>query len=197
MRIETFTGTDFGRHLDALARLRIEVFRDFPYLYDGDPDYERDYLQTYIDAPDSLIVVVFDGETIVGASTALPMRYETDEFKQPFLAKGYAIDRIFYCGESVLQKPYRGKGLGVRFFAEREAHAHRLGGFDWCCFCAVERAPDHPRRPHDYTPLDAFWKNRGYSKHTGLQTQYSWRDLDELQESAKTMTFWMKRLNHE
>eukprot|EP01031_Cornospumella_fuschlensis_P048144 gene48144-58971_t len=30
--------------LPALARLRITVFRDFPYLYDGDPAYEAAYL---------------------------------------------------------------------------------------------------------------------------------------------------------
>ena len=30
-----------------LARLRIGVFREFPYLYDGSLDYERDYLADY------------------------------------------------------------------------------------------------------------------------------------------------------
>ena len=38
------TGNAVGEVLDDLARLRIAVFRDWPYLYDGDVAYERDYL---------------------------------------------------------------------------------------------------------------------------------------------------------
>ena len=39
--IDTFTfkrvtGSDIAPHVEDLARLRIEVFREFPYLYDGD-----------------------------------------------------------------------------------------------------------------------------------------------------------------
>ena len=36
-------------HVDELAALRIRVFRDFPYLYDGDLDYERAYLAGDLD----------------------------------------------------------------------------------------------------------------------------------------------------
>ena len=41
---EALTGADVRTVLDDVARLRISVFRDFPYLYDGSLDYERDYL---------------------------------------------------------------------------------------------------------------------------------------------------------
>ena len=36
------TGDAVAGALDDLARLRIAVFRDWPYLYDGDVAYERD-----------------------------------------------------------------------------------------------------------------------------------------------------------
>ena len=85
IRIERCSGAELAQYIPELARLRIEVFRDFPYLYDGNYDYEEKYLQTYIDTPDSVIVLAFDGDKVVGASTALPMRYETDELKKPFL----------------------------------------------------------------------------------------------------------------
>jgi GNAT superfamily N-acetyltransferase len=138
-----------------------------------------------------LIVVVFDGDRVVGASTAIPMEHETDEIKATFLAHGYDPTRLFYFGESVLLKPYRGRGIGMRFFEEREGRARELGRFDYTCFCAVERPADHP--PH-YVPLDAFWKRRGYAKHPELCTTLSWRDLDEATESPKPMVFWMKEL---
>lgn len=192
LHIKRLSGDALVAYIPELARLRIEVFRDFPYLYDGDTDYEKKYLQTYIDCQDSVIVLAFDGDKIMGASTAIPMKYETDEVKKPFVEQGYDADAIFYCGESVLNKTYRGRGLGVRFFEEREAHAEALGGFEHICFCCVERPADHPLRPADYVPLDKFWNKRGYVKHPELTTTYTWKDLNEAGESAKPMTFWLK-----
>jgi GNAT superfamily N-acetyltransferase len=101
-------------------------------------------------------------------------------------------ERVFYLGESLLLPAYRGRGVGVRFFEERESHARFLGGFDWYAFCAVERPADHPCRPVGYVPLDAFWERRGYRRRPDLQTRFSWRDLNEAEESEKPMVFWLK-----
>jgi GNAT superfamily N-acetyltransferase len=195
IRIERWSGPALEQFIPELARLRIQVFRDFPYLYDGNIEYEKKYLQTYIDCPESVIVIAFDGDKVVGASTAIPMKYETDELKKPFIEHGYNLDEVFYCSESVLDKNYRGLGIGVRFFEEREAHAEHLGGFKYICFCCVERPADHPRRPADYVPLDQFWTKRGYVKHPELHTSYVWKDLDDADETPKPMTFWLKHEN--
>ncbi len=192
IRIERRGGQALLPYIPELARLRIEVFRDFPYLYDGSLDYEKKYLQTYIDNLESVIVLALDGDKVVGASTAIPMQYETDELKKPFLEHGYDLGQVFYCSESVLNKNYRGLGIGVRFFEEREAHAAALGGFKHITFCCVERPVDHPRRPAEYMPLDTFWNKRGYIKHPELQTAYVWKDLDDTEETPKPMTFWLK-----
>ncbi|HAD32483.1 MULTISPECIES: GNAT family N-acetyltransferase [unclassified Methylophaga] len=194
LELKRLSGEALNQFIPELARLRIEVFRDFPYLYDGDPDYEARYLQTYIEAPDSVIVLAFDGDKVVGASTGIPLRYETDEVKAPFIKAGIDVDSVFYCGESVLLSQYRGKGAGVAFFEHREQHAQELGGYEFSCFCGVQRPEDHPRRPSGYKPLDNFWRRRGYEKHPELNTTFSWKELDEEHESPKPMTFWMKKL---
>lgn len=194
MHIVVRQGPEIGPHIDDLARLRIAVFRAFPYLYEGSPDYEQTYLSTYASAPESLFVLAFEGETVVGASTGVPMDQETEAFRKPFVESGRDPARIFYFGESVLLAGYRGRGIGVRFFEEREAYARRLGRFDHCCFCAVERPADHPLRPVDYVPLDAFWNRRGYVHQPQLRTEFSWRDIGEDKESAKPMSFWIKEL---
>jgi len=192
IRVERLSGAALKQYIPELARLRIEVFYDFPYLYAGDMEYEKKYLQTYIDCPESVIVIAFDDDKVVGASTAIPMKFETDELKKPFIEHNYNLDEVFYCSESVLNKNYRGFGIGVRFFEEREAHAQDLGGFKHITFCCVERPADHPRRPADYVPLDRFWNKRGYFKHPELRTTYSWKDLDDAEETPKPMTFWLK-----
>ena len=194
IKVNRFAGQVAEPFIHELARLRIEVFREFPYLYDGSADYEQTYLRTYLDVPESVIVIAFDGDRVIGASTGLPMSVETDEVKRPFIAYGYDPEKIFYFGESVLERDYRGRGLGVRFFVEREAHARSLGRFSLTAFCAVQRPEDHPRRPRDYSPLDEFWVRRGYEKHPELETTFSWQDLDESSRSPKPMVFWIKHI---
>lgn len=187
------SGQALQQYVADLAQLRIEVFRDFPYLYDGDLDYEENYLQTYIRCEQAVIVLALDGDKVIGASTGIPMQYESEAFIKPFISHGYDPKKIFYCAESVLKKQYRGLGLGVRFFEEREAHARELGGFDYFSFCCVQRAEDHPLRPDNYIPLDKFWNKRGYSKHPELVTHYDWKDIDQTEETSKAMTFWLKK----
>lgn len=194
LRLERLSGEKLNQYIPELARLRIQVFRDWPYLYDGDLAYEEKYLKTYIEAPNSVIVLAFDGDKVVGASTGIPLKHETEEVKAPFIDAGYDVDKIFYCGESVLISDYRGQGAGVAFFEHREAHAQDIGGFTFSCFCGVQRPADHPRRPTDYVPLDNFWRKRGYEKHDDLNTTFSWKELGEESESPKPMTFWMKRI---
>ena len=194
IQLRRFTGNEVERLIPEVARLRIEVFREFPYLYDGNMEYESKYLRTYTESPDSVIVIAFDRDKVIGASTAVPLIHETEQIKRPFIQADIDPDSVFYLGESVLLKNYRGRGIGVRFFNEREAHACQIGNFNWSAFCAVVRPENHPRRPDNYVPLDRFWKKRGYSKHTELHTTLSWQDLDESAESSKPMVFWMKKL---
>jgi len=196
VEIRRFLGHDpeLKSFLPDLARLRIEVFRDFPYLYDGTIEYEQHYLETYTQCPESIVVLVLDGDQVVGATTGLPMDAETPEFQKPFLEKGMDPTRIFYCAESVLLPAYRGRGIYPRFFEEREGHARAIGRFDLCSFCCVQRSEDHPLRPAGYVPLDRIWNKFGYAKHPELHTTYDWKDVDEETESSKPMVFWLKPL---
>ncbi len=193
--LKRFTGAQIKPYIEDLARLRIRVFRDFPYLYDGDMSYEYNYIETYARSKRSLFVLACDGDRVIGAATGVPMEDETNEFKQPFEQHGYDPSAIFYFGESVLLPEYRGQGVGVAFFEQRERYARELAGITRCCFCAVERPDDHPMKPANYQPLDAFWGNRGYTKEPALTTEFSWKDVGEEAESAKRMTFWIKKFD--
>jgi GNAT superfamily N-acetyltransferase len=194
LQVAALTGEDLAQVIPAAARLRIAVFRHWPYLYDGTMDYEEGYLSKFAGAPGAVIVSACDGETIVGCATAAPMAEVETEFSAPFRERGWDIARLFYCGESVLLPEYRGRGLGHVFFDEREAHARRLGGFTHSTFCAVVRPQDHPLRPHTYAPLDAFWRKRGYEKAEGIMTDFAWKDVDQPRETMKPMQFWIKPL---
>lgn len=188
------TGEALKPALPDLARLRITVFHDFPYLYDGTLAYEQDYLARFAAGRGAICVAAYGGDAIVGASTGAPMAEHASEFSAPFVAKGYDISKLFYCSESVLLTSHRGHGLGHAFFDERESHARRLGGFTHATFSSVVRPADHPLRPANYQPLDAFWTKRGYAKADGIIASYHWKDIDQPVETAKQMQFWIKAL---
>lgn len=185
-------GERIAAHLDEIAALRITVFREWPYLYQGDVAYEAGYLRTYVQAPRSIAVLAVDGQRVVGASTGLPMSDEAEAFLAPLTAAGIDPARVFYCGESVLLPAHRGRGIGHAFFDAREAHARALGDFDTCAFAAVDRRADDPRRPRGHRDHAAFWHQRGY-RRSDIAMQLPWNETGQ-GEVDHTLSFWLRPL---
>ena len=194
MIYKTFKGKEIETIFDDLARLRITVFRDYPYLYEGTVAYEKEYLKTYSNSERSFLFAVYDNKKMVGATTCTPLADESEEVKKPFQEAGLDISTIFYFGESILLHPYRGLGIGNRFFDERENHARSFGTFGMTCFCSVSRPDNHPLKPNDYQPHDKFWTKRGYQKNESLQSQFDWLDINETVSTLKPMIYWTKNI---
>ena len=193
VKIKVLTGSELVQNLPKLARLRISVFRDWPYLYEGSLDYEEKYLARYAKTEGAVIIGAFDNTELVGAATGEPLDKEVIQFRKPFEDRGFSPADIFYLAESVLEPEFRGQGVGHQFFEEREAHARRLG-YSLAAFCAVIRPADHPARPSDYRTLDPFWAKRGYRSVDGLIVHFPWQDLGSDEETEKPMQVWMRSL---
>lgn len=193
LSVRPLIGAEQRAALPDLARLRMAVFADWPYLYDGEEAYEAEYLREFMNAPDSVLIAAYDGDRIVGAATAMPIASQDEAFSAPLAKCGHDISALFYFGESVLLPDYRGRSIGHAFFDHREAHARSCGATA-ATFAAVIRPDDHPRRPADYVPLDAFWAKRGYARVPGCVTSLAWKEHDEAEESQKPMQFWLRAL---
>ena len=194
IRIETFTGPAMAPYFPDLARLRTIVFRTWPYMYDGRPETDTGQFNHYGRSPRAALTVAFDGDAAVGCSTCVPLADEEANIAAPFAARGLPLDRFFYLGESVLLPEYRGRGIGVSFFAEREAHASRMSDADFACFCSVRRTPDDPRRPADALPLDRFWARRGYAPLPDIACTMAWTEVGASAKIVNTLDFWGKSL---
>ncbi len=198
VHVEILDGPRVAAGLDELSALRLSVFRDWPYLYDGNATYEADYLGTFSAAPGAVIVAAFDGDTMVGAATAAPLDGHSQEFVPLFESHGFDRATVFYCGESVLLPEYRGQGIGHAFFDHREAQAHSLNdagaAFKHVTFCGVVRSDADRRRPNGYRPLDDFWRKRGYQSVPGMTGNYDWREIGAQDETPHEMQFWLKSL---
>lgn len=194
IEILTLKGAALEPWLNDVAELRIRVFRDFPYLYDGSLAYETEYLRTYIESDTAICVLARSGDQVVGASTGLALDDETEAFKRPFLQAGMDTRRIFYCAESILLPDYRGSGIYREFFSRREQQALHLGK-SICAFCAVQRPDDHPLKPAGYQPLEQVWQHFGYRPRPDLITSFSWKDVGEPEQTDKPMQFYLKPLS--
>lgn len=193
LKILRVKGNEITPYISELAQLRLRVFREYPYLYEGKLDDEKSYLQTYLQCPESIMVVVLDKDQVVGASTAIPLEFETLSVQKPFFDQGMNIKNIFYLGESVLLSKYRGKKVYRHFFVNREVAA-RAYGSKMTAFCAVERSPEDPRRPKNFVPLNQVWQHFGYQKHPELFTYFEWKEIGDESKVNNTMVFWLKTL---
>jgi GNAT superfamily N-acetyltransferase len=196
LRFEIIAGSAVLDHIPELAMLHIEVFRDFPYLYDRSVAFEQRFMEIlYANSPASVFALVYDGEDLIGGSSARALRNSltSDGVQQLFDTHGIDPGSVLYLSDSVLLSQYRGRGIGVWFFEAREEFAVK-NEFDISAFCAVERPTNHPLRPDDYTPLDDFWKNRGYCPEPSLHAEFTWKDIGESEASVHRMQYWLKQM---
>lgn len=194
VQIKSLEGKELNSHIEDLAQLRIQVFKDFPYLYEGSLDYEKSYLASYQQSELSKVFIAFDGDRPIGASTCNLLANEEQEFKDAVESFYPNLEKVFYFGESVLLKEYRGRGIGKDFFQLREAHAKKSLGSElaYTCFCSVVRSPQHPLKPTDYRALDPFWESQGYTKQAQVIADFKWKDIDQEKETEKQLVFWFK-----
>lgn len=193
MEILKLNGPDAQKYLRPLAELRLSIFWEYPYLYEGSLEYEEKYLSTYFNCAQSFILLLKDEDKIVGATTAIIAEAEEDNFKNAFIEKKLNPHEGVYFGESLLLPQYRGQGFGKIFFQERELFAKGLNRL-WVSFCAVVRE-NHPMRPPEYQGHEGMWTYLGYSPLEGMTTYYEWKDRGQTQPSKKLMQYWFKKLS--
>lgn len=194
LKVLRLKGGEIRPYVMELAKLRLAIFKEFPYLYEGSIEDELEYMKIYMHSPDSIMIVALDNQKAVGIATAMPLKQFTiTECQKPFLDLSMNISDIFYFGESVLDKNYRGQGIYRQFFQEREAAAKAYGSHT-VTFCAVERSKNHPHCPQNYRSLDKVWEHFGYKKHPEILTYFVWKDIGDKHKTAKPMIFWMKQL---
>ena len=70
-----------------------------------------------------------------------------DKYVTPFLNKGLCVNAIYYLGDIILKKEYRGKGLGGQLYAQFEAVLNDLGGYKNLTISEIATSEDDPLRP--------------------------------------------------
>jgi len=187
------TGEAIVDHLDELATLRLDIFKEYPYLYSGRREDELAYLAGYVEKPGACVILAEDDGAVIGAATGMPLVHEQSSLREPFAATPYPQDEVYYVGELLFRQNYRSHGLGRRFLARMENHIRALGPFRKVICATVERPIDHPARPYNHIPITYFLDRTGFVRLAGVVTHFSWLEIDGAKRDH-IMQFWVKDL---
>lgn len=190
---QILTGSAVDDCLNDIASLRIDIFREFPYLYDGRRKDELHYLKLYSVTPDSFVIIVKEGEKVAGAATGMPLWHEATELVEPFSGTSYPVDEIFYVGELLFYPEHRNHGMGMQVVRMVEEQVRSYSTYRYLTCATVVRPDNHPLRPADYIPIDRFLAHTGFNLLPGITTSFTWLETDGVRRSHP-MNFWIKEL---
>jgi hypothetical protein len=202
IRIELFEGKDVTPFIDQISHLRIQIFREYPYLYQGDLDYEKNYMAAYATDPRALFAMAFNKDKVIGAITGIPLNSHSEivrEVKKKALSIGLPVSLYYYIGEALLLPEYRDNGIGRLIhtaYLDIE-NIIRQQGFQYASILTVKREENDTRKPENYRELEKIWSYLGFQKIPELETKYHWNTLlsDEKCECIENaMDFWQKPL---
>jgi GNAT superfamily N-acetyltransferase len=192
VKIKTLRGREIIPYIHKIAELRITIFREYPYLYEGEMSHEERYLLMYSRTEDALVVIAEDNHKVVGAITGLPLTESMEEIKCLFIEKNIPAKLIFYLGEIVLLQEYRNKNIGYMMYQQFEKEVEKSKLYEKIALCEVVRAENDSQKPPDYKSLSSFWTRQGYVKHTNLIAYFSWKEIGDTKETKHPMVFWIK-----
>ncbi len=169
-------GTQITACISTLAQLRIALFREYPYLYDGNIKYESQYLKEYANEPNAMLHVVYYGDEIAGMFSGMPLTSHSGiviELSQAMQNRGLDnIDKYYYYGEVLISPRFRKIGIFNLLFLSLNYEAKNMGFTD-SCLLTVERSAEHPQKPIGYNQSDGMWKRQGY-KRNGIIIDFEW-----------------------
>lgn len=190
---QLLTGTAIEEGLNDLATLRLDIFQEYPYLYEGRREDELDYLRTYAEATDACAILAYDGHTVIGAATGMPLVHEDAKMLDAFAGTTLPLNEIYYVGELLFRPAYRNRGLGQNLLAQLKKHICALNNYRKLMCATVDRPDDHPLRPRDYIPITRFLARAGFVRLAGITTHFMWRETDGVKHDH-LMQFWIKDL---
>jgi hypothetical protein len=194
LEVYQLNGDQARSYFEEIAKLRLSMFLEYPYLYRGTLAYEKEYLEHYFVSKKSVIYLALHHERVVGFSNIIPLEEALLEIQFAFLDQGIDISKHMYLGEAILAPEYRHtKGLVSALSTISEVHA-KEHGYEIVTFMSVDRPEDHPYKPEGYHSHDELFKYFGYHQNDQVKIRLSWTQIDTGIETDNTLSVWEKKI---
>jgi ribosomal protein S18 acetylase RimI-like enzyme len=192
---EIVSGQEVSPYIDDLANLRMNVFAEYPYLYEGKLEYERPYLNQYVVSQNSIIALAKIDSRVIGFVSGVPIAESFDQdSKNLFSGKEISVETIFYLGEIVIEPEYRYGSIGNKLYELFERQVRSSGAYTTIMGCMVVRDEDDPKRPSNYVALDKIIEKRGAVKCPDLIERRDWPESGQEDFIPHLMQYWAKEL---
>lgn len=192
VQVKTFEGPAITQHLDEIARLNNQIYREYPYLYNGEDAEYSSYLKSYAQTENSLVCIAYDHGKAVGLAAAMPLAKSRDFYSTPFSENGYNVQQIFYLGEFGLAPQFQGHGITDAMYQKIQDFA-KAKGYETVSLWELNN-PSPTQKPAGYIPREDFWKKLGFIQHPELNFTISWTNINETEESPHKAIYWLKKL---
>lgn len=194
--MEAFRGTSITPFVKDITDLCIEIYREYPYLYEGTEEEYLPFIEHYTSSNNGIACLLFDNTKPIGVAIGMSMNEMREKYKQPFInARPLEnCNELFYLGEFLLLKDYRGKGFGKQMYLELERLVKENLNLQKICFCKIDEDVHNPLIPADYKSLDEFWRKLGFEKCDDATVIVDWRDVSAEKDSPHKLVYWLKTL---
>lgn len=194
MKIEIIQGPWTKADAETVISMRMAIFKEWPYLYVGDRKTEVEYITPYVKSSNSCLVIAKKEGKIVGLVTGLPLAEMDEYFTAPFTQASIPIQSIFYLGEILLLKEFRGARIGYQMYKSFEDRVREWPRFTDIAILRMQYSQNSPKKPKDYKPLDEFWKRLGYVENSNLFLNISYQEIGDETKTNHPFFYSLKSL---
>lgn len=196
--IELFVGIQMLSLLPMASQWFMQMYQEFPYLYQGNDSYEHDYTKMYHDVAHAVMAVASVENTYVGMALGLPV-YAVDFVPLGALLqeKGYCPQQVFYISDVIVQEKYRKLGIATQLMRVMQEQALSWG-YTSLCLATVVRDSSHPLCPSTFQSSDRLWLKLGFLKTDILLEPIIWPTVQPdgtVQDYANSMVLWIKSIS--
>lgn len=193
-------GKEMLSYIQTVSEMRIKEFENYPYLYKGNFEYEKNYMTGFANDPKSCLGIAKNGDTIVGISTGMPLKSDAEILKDAELVYKKADKDptlYYYFGEFIVHPQFRGQGISKQLAIDMEAFAKNYG-FSKICLLTVIRSVNDPRKPTNYIGTDHVWRALGFTTDQQTIDYHSPTILEsgEVKDIMNPMQFWSKDISN-
>lgn len=196
--IKLIMGKEIAHYLEVLTQMRVALFKAYPYLYFGNFDYEKKYLEEYLKEQRAVLVLAFDQNKIVGTLTGIPLMSDSSiiaDLKVKLKDQGEKPEDYYYYGEMLILPEYRGKGLYLKMYDAIDQHV-RNWRYQYTCFLTVVRDQNDPRKPENYKDPYILAEKMGFKK-TNTRIIFHWPTIQadrQVKDVNNELLMWVKKL---
>ena len=193
--LKVFKGNEITPYVSDITQLSLQIYREYPYLYEGTEEEYLPFIQRYSESNDGIASILFDDKKLIGVCIGMPLNEMRDNYLGNFSSiTKEELDSLYYLGEFLLLKQYRSQGNGKQMYTSFENEVIKKSLYKTLCFCKIQEFLEHPSQPDNYFSMNNFWKQSEYVAREDLSFNVDWVNVNETTLSPHQLYFWFKPL---